>query len=283
MLSLNRPRPISASIAPSAGRNAGPPLNACKGAIPAQFPSVSSRKAPIAVCTLRVKAMCAFSCEPSSLPRFQCPLVPMLGVEHGLELAGHLVAMILQRCAVHPHHVALGDAGLLETDVGVRNVRARKAGNGHLGLGAALRDVLDHAEIQGLAEAGRYAGRFQAHLQPVHAHVALAHLPLDRVELRRVVGAHPGAVAAAEADVRVLQHRAVFRELGVGAGRATLQADRVVAMVAGHRDVDALASLGRYRPRQSPPSGRRGAPGWRSFPNRPTSQAWQAMQLSALK
>src|SRR5437867_3027765 len=81
---------------------------------------------------------------------------------------------------------------------------------------------------------------FSPDLEAVHAHVALADLALDRVELRRVVRAHPGAVAAAEAGLGVLQHRAVFGVLGVGARRAALEAHRVIAMVAGHRDVHAL-------------------------------------------
>ncbi|GIX22115.1 MAG: hypothetical protein KatS3mg121_0898 [Gammaproteobacteria bacterium] len=75
--------------------------------------------------------------------------------------------------------------------------------------------------------------------KPVDAHIALLHPALDRVELRGVVGTHPGAVAATEADVGILDDRAVLGVLGVGPRRATLQAHRVVAVVAGHRDVQA--------------------------------------------
>ena len=99
----------------------------------------------------------------------------------------------------------------------------------------------DNAEIQRTRQTRRHAGRLQADFEPVHAHITFRHLAFDRIELRRVVRADPGAIAAAEADVGVLQHRAVFGELGVGARRATLEAHRVVAMIARHRNIHARA------------------------------------------
>src|SRR5690606_33393654 len=96
-------------------------------------------------------------------------------------------------------------AGLLEADVRVRDRGVRKARDGKPRFLAVLGNVFHYAEVEGIAEAGADAGRLEADLETVDAHVALADLTLDGVELRRVVGADPGAVAAAEAGFRVLQ------------------------------------------------------------------------------
>ena len=104
---------------------------------------------------------------------------------------------------------------------------------------AVLRRGFDHTEIQRAGQARRHTRGLQAHFETIHAHIALGHFAFDRVKLRCVVRAHPGAIAATEANVRILQHRAVFGELGVGARGAAFQAHRIVAVVARHRNVDA--------------------------------------------
>ena len=167
------------------------------------------------------------------------PLV-LVHLGHILAALALGIALVAQRHRVGAFHLARQRAHLLETDVRVGDVRGRKTGNAGLQLIAVLRPGLDHAEIQRATETGRRAGRLQADLQAIDAHVAFRHVAGLGIQLRRVVRAHPGAVTAAEADIRVLQHRAIFRELGIGARRAALQAHRIVAMIARHRDVQTL-------------------------------------------
>src|SRR5690606_26523620 len=150
------------------------------------------------------------------------------------------IPVVFHRHGVGALHLVRQGLDLLETDIGVGDRRVGEAGDADFRLLPILRDVFHHTEIQGIAHAGGYTGGLQAHFQAVDAHIALRYLSHDGVELGRVVGAYPGAVAAAEAGVRVLEHGAVLGVLGVGGGGAALEAHRVVAVVAGHGDVEAL-------------------------------------------
>ena len=150
------------------------------------------------------------------------------------------VTLVAQRHAVGTLHLARQAAGLLETNVRMRDLRCREAGYLCLQLVTVIGRGFYNAEVECAGKTGRDAGRFQADLQPVNAHIALGDMSGRGVQLRCIVGAHPGTVTAAKTDIRILQHGAILGELGVGQRRATLQADRVVAMIAGHGDIHAL-------------------------------------------
>jgi len=142
-------------------------------------------------------------------------------IDHGLVVALG-IAVILDRHGVGALHFIGQGFNLLEADIGVGDIRVGKAGNTDFRLFAVFRNILHHAKIQGIAHAGRNTSGLETHFEAIHAHIALGHLTHDRIELWRVVGAHPGAVAAPKAGFRVLQHSAVFGVLGVGGGGATL-------------------------------------------------------------
>ena len=57
---------------------------------------------------------------------------------------------------------------------------------------------------QRITQTGGYTGRLEANFEPVHTHIALLHLPCNRVKLWRIVRAHPGTVPATKTNVRIL-------------------------------------------------------------------------------
>lgn len=75
----------------------------------------------------------------------------------------------------------------------------------------------------------------------IDAERAFAHHPLVLVELPRPVGAGPGTQLAADADVGVHQHDAVFRAFVGRAGGADRHAGRLFAMQAGAREMHRAA------------------------------------------
>ena len=125
----------------------------------------------------------------------------------------------------------------------------------HQVVAAALGHQLRHravriaeiAEMPRLRRAGRDAGRhallFRQVLvvDAVDAQRAFPHHALVLVELARAVGAGPGAQLAADADVGVDQHDAVFGALVAGAGGTDGDAGRVLAMQAGAGEVHRAA------------------------------------------
>ncbi len=186
-------------------------------------------------------------CDQGVLARREPRPVPprldaVLGIDNRTErsvLPSWLGLPVLDWRGVRPRHLKGCCLQVLETDVGLGDVGVGEARNPGVGGFTPFRYGLDHAEVERIADARGDAGRLQTDLQPIDAHVAFLDLASHGVELRRVVGAHPCAVAAAETDVRILDHGPVLRMLGIGARRATLEADRVVAVVARHRDIDA--------------------------------------------
>ena len=171
---------------------------------------------------------------------FQVPLLLGTATVHPGFVATVAGFVVRQRHAVGAFHFHGQFLFLLEADIRMRNIGARKTGDLRVQSITVFRFRFDHAEIQRAGETGRDAGRLQPDLEPVDAHIALGHMAGAGVQLRRIVRTHPGAVAAAETDVRVLQHRAVFGELGVRARRAAFQTHRVVAVVARHGYVQAF-------------------------------------------
>src|SRR5690606_11998889 len=149
------------------------------------------------------------------------------------------VAQILDRFSIGTRELTRHRLLLLEADVGLGDGGVGEAGNGGFHLLAVFRHALDDAEVQSVAHAGRNAGRLEADLKPVDTHVALLYLSFHRIKLWSVDATDPGAVATAETGVRILQHRAILRMLGIGIGRAALEAYRIIAMVTCHRDVHA--------------------------------------------
>ena len=93
---------------------------------------------------------------------------------------------------------------MLKTNIRMGNIGARKTGDFGFRLAAILRDVFGHAKIQCIAQTGGNTGGLEADFEPVHAHIAFAYLSLDRIQLWRIIGADPGAVATAKADIRIL-------------------------------------------------------------------------------
>ena len=67
---MNRPKLINASITPSVGSHAVLAAYSVTDETFSQPPSTSIGKAPVTVCTDRVKTMWAFSCEPNNFFRF---------------------------------------------------------------------------------------------------------------------------------------------------------------------------------------------------------------------
>ena len=174
------------------------------------------------------------------LAQIPCARLALLTHLNLILTGGMFVALVAQRSGVGAGEFARQGARLLETDIGARDGGIGKSGYRHLQLIAVVRPRLDDAKVQGTGEARGGAGRLQTHFQTVHAHIALLYMPGYGIELWRIIRTHPGAVAAAEADIRVLQHRAVFSEFGIGAGGATGETHRIVAVIARHGEIEAM-------------------------------------------
>ena len=78
-------------------------------------------------------------------------LVALFGIQLRLVMFFVLSPVILHRRSVHPHHLPLDRLHLLEADVGMGDVGARKAGDLGLRLHPPLGNVLNHPEVQRLA------------------------------------------------------------------------------------------------------------------------------------
>ena len=207
--------------------------------MPACAPRNCSAKAPAAACAASVNSTSGFSRE---LRRCQVPVLRLaLLLVDRRAIAALLVLVVLHRHRVGALHLVGQLLDLLEADVGIGDLGRRESRGSRLAPARGLRGSFSITPKSSAlpTQADTQAGFSPTSRRSTHM-LHLRDLALDRVELRRVVRAHPGAVAAAEAGFRVLQHRAVFGVLGVGARRAALQAHRVVAMVARHRDVHAL-------------------------------------------
>lgn len=85
--------------------------------------------------------------------------------------------------------------------------------------------------------ARRGAGGRESRAETFDAERALGHHAVRLVEAGRVVGADPGAVAAADALLGVDQHRAGARVAAIGARRAGVRAGGRLAVVAGEREM----------------------------------------------
>ena len=129
--------------------------------------------------------------------------------------------------------------GLLKADVRTGNRRVGKAGN----------RVLICSRFQGCFQLRRSSGhcpdrqihRLASNPLPGGQRTCCAGDPaLNGVQLRGVIGANPGAVTTTETGFGILQHRAIFRMLGIGFGRAAFHAHRVITVVAGHGNIHAL-------------------------------------------
>ena len=177
--------------------------------------------APTAACTARVNATSGFS-RDDRRAQFHCFSTPSLGSTTGrnpvcpsprylTSAESGRVTSCGAQLDVLKADVRLGDIGIRENrEFGCRSARVVRERSPPTPKSSALPT---HADT--------HAG-FSPDFQAVDAHVALLDLTRHRVELRRVVGTDPSAVAATETDVRVLDHRAVLRMLGIGAGRAAL-------------------------------------------------------------
>ena len=93
-------------------------------------------------------------------------------------------------------------------------------------------------ESQGVGRAGDNAGWGQSFHLTLVAEGALLHDPGPGVELRRLVGTHPRAVAAAHAHVLFDEYRTGAGVLRIGVGGAAGQAGRLEAVVAGEGEVE---------------------------------------------
>ena len=127
--------------------------------------------------------MCVFM-RSSSLPRFHSRSNPCLASTTGLKLPW-LSSTIFHRRAVHPHHFALGGAGLLKADIGMGDIGTRKSGIS-VWPGAASQEYFSTTPKssalprQALTQAGlKPTSRRSTHI--------LADLALNRVELRGVI------------------------------------------------------------------------------------------------
>ena len=142
------------------------------------------------------------------------------------------------RVEVGRHHVARQGA---RSPVGRRRQRQGRfgrAGNEEVGL-RFLHDLLDvdHPDRDGAVRTRLDARRGFAGLEPVAAHVALAHDPFGAAVLRRLVGTGQRAVLAPEALIVEVLDDSGDRVLLVGVHRTRVHAGGVEAVVTGGRDV----------------------------------------------
>ena len=160
-------------------------------------------------------------------------------INNGCIIAALSIALIFQWQSIRALKLPTKTALLLKSDIGTGYFWRGKSGNCHLGLLAAFGNVFDDAKVERIAKTGRDAGGFQSDFEAINAHIALLDMPLYRVELRCVIWADPGAITATETNFRVLQYSAIFGKFCVGPGRAALEADRIIAMIAGHGNIQA--------------------------------------------
>ena len=128
---------------------------------------------------------------------------------------------------------------------GKRDARGREAivGGGHAGrIGARsiflapLRNTHGF-NANGVFRAGGNTCRILPLGQPSIAHVAFAHDAALRVVLRHAIGAIPGAVLAANADIGAVTHDSSGAIFGVGIDRAPRHAGGFKAVVTAHRQI----------------------------------------------
>jgi hypothetical protein len=130
----------------------------------------------------------------------------------GDRLLSRIVALVTQRHRIGAAHLARQALRLLEADVGMGDLGRGKTGNLRVEHFAVFRLALDHAEVERTGQAGRGTRRLQPDFEAVDAHIALRHVA-GLVSSCGALWGTPSAVAATEADVGVLQHRAVFGNL----------------------------------------------------------------------
>src|SRR5689334_23323751 len=106
-------------------------------------------------------------------------------------------------------------------------------------VGAPLRDI-DNFDFNRVLRAGFHARGRVAIAQAVMAKIAFADHASLGVVLRHTVGTVPGAVLAANTDVGVVFDYARLFDLGVSFDRTAVQAGWLQAVIAAHRQVQAL-------------------------------------------
>src|SRR5581483_12184168 len=97
----------------------------------------------------------------------------------------------------------------------------------------SLVDLLQRPHLDGAHGTSGHAHR----LRFAQAQIAFAHPPFDRIVLRRAVRTPPGAVAAADTTLGVVDHDAILRPFTVRAGGTAGHTGRILAVVARHRNV----------------------------------------------
>ena len=127
----------------------------------------------------------------------------------------------------------------------MRVVERVTSGGGHAGrvaggMIAAPLELIDDLDFDGGLGAGVDAGRLKAVREAAVAHVAFADDAALWVELRDRVGAVPDAVLAADAGVGGVKDDSGDGVFGIGIDRAALDAVGAEAMVAAHREIEAL-------------------------------------------
>jgi len=106
-----------------------------------------------------------------------------------------------------------------------------------MALAPDLGHVFDLAEIQAVGRADRYAGRFQALIDPIHAIVAFDGSAGFRIPLRCAPGAGRDAGLAPHAQVRIHKNDAVFGSFLHGPGGTGRHAPGILAVKAGHKNI----------------------------------------------